>query len=228
MIDISSTQDIKLSNFEEYNFTIDGVICSSMEGFLQSLKLPDIAKQREICDLVGIKAKSKGSKRNKAWKSNQILYWKGKEYKRDGLEYQYLLYRAFNSLYKSNPEYLETLVKTGYQELKHSIGKNDIKDTVLTTQEFLHHLNRIRAIGIEIDFMKKMIDGVIVGETKKFYSETISLTLLHHYLMELGFEENDIEVDWIDYTTTYHHEDKFKNDLYIRGNAFDGWKIMKY
>lgn len=69
-----------LSNFSPHPFVIDGVECSSMEGFLQSLKFSSIDMQKHVCTLVGLAAKRKGAK--KAWWRTQTLYWQGVEYPR--------------------------------------------------------------------------------------------------------------------------------------------------
>lgn len=42
-----------LSNFAPHAFTIDGIKCASMEGFLQSLKFENPEMQRQVCTLVG-------------------------------------------------------------------------------------------------------------------------------------------------------------------------------
>ena len=55
-----------LSNFRPRLFTFDDIECTQ----------------------VGRGAKKRGSKRNKAWKSKQILWWNGVSYKRDSQEYQ--------------------------------------------------------------------------------------------------------------------------------------------
>ena len=48
---------------------IDGVTCSSMEGFLQSLKFRSMKKQRQVCRLSGKAAKNApGRLRNWRWK----------------------------------------------------------------------------------------------------------------------------------------------------------------
>ena len=49
-----------LSNFAAHEFVIDGVQCASMEGFLQSLKFSNPDMQKEVCKLIGIKAKRAG------------------------------------------------------------------------------------------------------------------------------------------------------------------------
>lgn len=130
-----------LSNFSPHPFTIDGVQCASMEGFLQSLKFKNPDMQIEVCKLVGKSAKFKGKK--KKWWRDQILYWKGTEYKRDSKEYQELLTKAFNALFE-NEGFRNALEATQNAVLTHSIGKRDIHRTVLTEREFISQLNRLR------------------------------------------------------------------------------------
>lgn len=130
-----------LSNFAPHSFTIDGVECASMEGFLQSLKFSSVDMQREVCKLVGKAAKFKGKK--KKWYRTQTLYWQGQEIKRDSQEYQDLLDRAFNAL-AENTGFQKALLATGDATLTHSIGKKKINETVLTVQEFTSRLYRLR------------------------------------------------------------------------------------
>lgn len=135
-----------LSNFSPHPFTLDGVECYSMEGFLQSLKFESIEMQRHVCTLVGIAAKRKG--RNKKWFKKQELYWCGETYKRDSLEYQNLLNRAFNAMYKCSPSFRNALKASGKSTLTHSIGKTDPRSTVLTIKEFCSRLRELRECGI--------------------------------------------------------------------------------
>lgn len=130
-----------LSNFAPHPFIIDGVLCNSMEGFLQSLKFKDVQMQEHICLLVGKAAKFKGKK--KKWWKTQTLWWRGKEIKRESEEYQILLDRAFNALSK-NESFRKALLATGNATLTHSMGKNDKTKTVLTAQEFCSRLYKIR------------------------------------------------------------------------------------
>ena len=53
-----------LSNFHPHAFTIDGIACASMEGFLQSLKFENPDMQAQVCTLVGKRQSSKERKRN--------------------------------------------------------------------------------------------------------------------------------------------------------------------
>lgn len=130
-----------LSNFAPHPFEIDGIQCSSMEGFLQSLKFSNIDMQIHVCSLVGKAAKFKGKK--KKWWRTQTLYWQGREYKRDSIEYQHLLDRAFSAL-AQNQGFQKALLATGDATLTHSLGKVDKTRTVLTTKEFCSRLMSIR------------------------------------------------------------------------------------
>ena len=131
-----------LSNFAPHPFEIDGVKCNSMEGFLQSLKFSGEEMQVYVCTLVGRAAKFKGKK--KRWQPSQILYWKGVEIKRESLEYQQLLDRAFDCLSK-NSKFQNALLASGNATLKHTIGRTNAKETVLTIKEFCGRLEKIRA-----------------------------------------------------------------------------------
>lgn len=147
MIDIGSEYSEiskKLSNFTEFHFEVDGVFCASMEGFLQSLKFPDIEKQKRICSMVGIKAKYKGKK--KKWYLDHVLYWQGIEYDRFGNEYQKLLNKGFNALY-TNKDYQKLLSLTENFDLTHSIGKENPNFTILTIEEFCSRLIKLRENG---------------------------------------------------------------------------------
>ena len=130
-----------LSNFAPHEFIIDGVKCASMEGFLQSHKFQNPDMQRYVCSLVGKAAKFKG--KNKKWQKTQILYWQGEAIKRDSEHYQKLLDDAYNALSK-NKSFKKALLATGNATLTHSMGRTKISETVLTKQEFVSRLTKIR------------------------------------------------------------------------------------
>ena len=144
MIDIYSKGEYPadvLSNFYPNTFVIDDVTCRSMESFLQSLKYKNTRRQIEVCALDG-----KIAKRNalaKKWYKKQILWWRGKKYKRDSVEYQELLERVYSSFAK-NPAFAKALKDSGNQQLTHSIGKKNPKETILTEQEFCGWLMGLR------------------------------------------------------------------------------------
>lgn len=147
IVDISSDDSLvarRLSNFTARSFGLDGVTCGSMKGFLQSLKYPDPQEQTEICALSGKIAWRKGrTKRARRWQENQMLTWQGVTYPRRSQAYQDLLTRAFDAL-ATDPSFQEDLLATGNKRLKHSIGKSSSFHTVLTEQEFIDQLTRLR------------------------------------------------------------------------------------
>jgi len=131
-----------LSNFAPHPFTIDGVECASMEGFLQSLKFKNQLIQKEICKLVGRSAKRAGKHKN--WQRTQTLWWKGKPYPRVSKEYQSLLDRAFDAL-TQNEKFRNALLASGASTLQHTMGRGTKSETVLTRGEFCGRLMKIRA-----------------------------------------------------------------------------------
>jgi hypothetical protein len=154
-----------LSNFAGHRFQIDGVECYSMEGFLQSLKFKEPEIQKEVCKLIGKKAKFRG--KPKKWWRTQTLYWQGVEIKRDSVEYQYLLDRAFQAMYDQSKTFRSALEASGKATLTHSMGKNKISETVLTNTEFCGRLTRLRDNGV-LDVPG--IDGKVINIvlTEKF------------------------------------------------------------
>jgi len=133
----------RLSNFTERHFIFDDVACTSIEGVLQSFKFENIEKQREICMLVGIKAKKAGKKID--WRPKQTLYWRGTAYPRDSEDYQKLLDRLYMEVFEQCPGFISDLYETGEHQLIHSIGKSDPHETVLTEREFCDRLERLRS-----------------------------------------------------------------------------------
>ena len=74
-----------LSNQCSNGFRLDGVVCSSMEGFLQSLKQQNRDKQRQVCSMKGGNAKKQGTT---SWQTDQVVWWRGQAIDRQGEEYQ--------------------------------------------------------------------------------------------------------------------------------------------
>jgi predicted NAD-dependent protein-ADP-ribosyltransferase YbiA (DUF1768 family) len=130
----------KLSNFAAHRFEVDGVLCASMEGFLQSLPYKDQEEQRLVCRLTGWTAKKRS---NRDWQKTGMLYWKGKALRRDGVDYQILLDRAYEALAKVE-DFRKALLATGDENLTHEIGHTVYTETILTTKEFCSRLMSIR------------------------------------------------------------------------------------
>jgi hypothetical protein len=133
-----------LSNFTAHVFIFEDIVCGSMEGFMQALKFDDPSVQPLICALSGKEAKKQGQTRNDAWKSVQKLWWKGVAYDREGDEYQRLIDRAYDALF-ANKYFRAALLATGTEELTHSIGNPDPKQTVLTKKELCSRLMALRS-----------------------------------------------------------------------------------
>lgn len=113
-----------------------------MEGLLQSFKERDFEKQKLICKMKGWQAKKHGLTLPD-WRKDQFLYWKGYTYQREGEEYQRLLNIAYDSLFK-NTLFQRALKNTIGSRLTHKIGKSDIKETILTEEEFISRLTNLR------------------------------------------------------------------------------------
>lgn len=134
-----------LSNFAPHPFHVDGILCNSMEGFLQSLKFNKPHIQAEVCKLTGLAAKKRGSKRTKAWQREQRLWWQGQVYDRHGESYQRLLDRAYAALAK-NEGFKKALLATKDAVLTHSLGHSNSSKTILTEREFVRRLMSIRKV----------------------------------------------------------------------------------
>lgn len=134
-----------LSNFAEHEFYIDNVKCSSVEGFLQSLKFKSGKKQRQVCLLSGKDAKNstRHTFEQLRWRTTHNLYWQGKRINRFSDEYQILLDRAYEELSK-NTGFQKALKNSLPYTLIHSIGKVDARTTVLTEYELISRIERIR------------------------------------------------------------------------------------
>ena len=134
----------KLSNFAGHTFVFDGVTCASVEGLLQSFKFKEPAIQEYVCTLIGMAAKKRGSSRSKTWQRVQTLWWKGVEYPRKSKEYQQLLDSAYDALFEGSESFRRALAAAGDATFKHTIGRSNPAETVLTEAEFCSQLNRLR------------------------------------------------------------------------------------
>ena len=109
-----------LSNLCSNGFRLDGMVCSSMEGFLQSLKRQDINKQRQICSMKGGNARKMSVT---SWQTDQIVWWKGKAIDRQSQAYQDLIHRAYKAMFEQKELFgvtdgkaVGTLVEHAFQE----------------------------------------------------------------------------------------------------------------
>lgn len=145
ILDISYQNDglsKRLSNLYPYEFEIDGYKMKSWEGFIQSLKTPDIELKKQLWGMYGYKAWKSGQKIN--WWDKQELYWITKPIKRESNEYTELITRSYDCLYKQNKEYRKALKESLPYKLDHKIGKVGKSNTLLTKSEYLFQLDRLR------------------------------------------------------------------------------------
>lgn len=131
-----------LSNFSPHPFVFRGVEVASMEGLLQSLKFKSPDMQKEICTLVGLKAKKSGKGKN--WHKTQTLWWNGESIDRHSEGYQQFLDEAYEAMFEQNEKARKALLATNNANLTHSIGKTGKSETILTRQEFCSRLMKIR------------------------------------------------------------------------------------
>ena len=121
-----------LSNLCSNGFRLDGMVCGSMEGFLQSLKRQDINKQRQICSMKGGNARKMSVT---SWQTDQIVWWKGKAIDRQSQAYQDLIHRAYKAMFEQNERFRAALMQTRGIVLAHSTGENNPYKTILTPTE---------------------------------------------------------------------------------------------
>ena len=150
MLDIRSDSTnliaARLSNFTARRFIFENCSCSSIEAVLQSFKIEDPTIQKIFCEKSSRFAQKKGQEYNN-WKERQILWWRGTGFKRNSSAYQMLLTRLYNAAFQGDSSFKDDLLATADQELCHSIGKTNMRETVLTESEMLNQLERLRELA---------------------------------------------------------------------------------
>lgn len=130
-----------LSNLCSNGFRFDGVVCSSMEGFLQSLKHKEKDKQLQLCSMKGGNARKRSVT---SWQTDQIVWWKGVAIDRQSEEYQKLLRRAYQAMFDQSERFRAALMQTRGITLTHNSGETNPYKTILTAQEFCTILTEMR------------------------------------------------------------------------------------
>ena len=134
-----------LSNFFPHAFRMDGIGCGSMEGFLQALKYKDPEKQAAVCALSGLEAKNAGTKK-RLWKIQKRVWWQGKAYGLFSDDLQQLIDRAYRALYEQSEAFRRALRDTQGAALTHTIGRHDMRKTILTEYHFVRRIERLREL----------------------------------------------------------------------------------
>ena len=130
-----------LSNLCSNGFRFDGMVCGSMEGFLQSLKQKDKDKQRQICSMKGKNAKKMTST---GWQTDQVVWWRGTAIDRQSEEYVQLVRRAYQAMFDQNERFRTALMSTRGMTLFHSRGESNPYKTILTENELCQILTNMR------------------------------------------------------------------------------------
>lgn len=130
-----------LSNLCSNGFRLDGMVCGSMEGFLQSLKRKELDKQRQICNMKGGNARKMSVT---SWQTDQIVWWKGQAIDRQSVEYQRLIRRAYQAMFEQSERFRAALMQTRGITLVHTSGEPSSYKTILTPSEFCGILMDLR------------------------------------------------------------------------------------
>ena len=130
-----------LSNLCSNGFRFDGMVCGSMEGFLQSLKRKELDKQRQICNMKGGNARKMSVN---SWQTDQIVWWKGQAIDRQSEEYQRLIRRAYQAMFEQSERFRAALMQTRGVTLVHTSGEPSSYKTILTPSEFCGILMDLR------------------------------------------------------------------------------------
>lgn len=130
-----------LSNLCSNGFRFDGMVCGSMEGFLQSLKRQDIDKQRQICSMKGGHARKMSVT---SWQTDQIVWWKGLAIDRQSYDFQCLIRQAYKAMFCQNERFRTALMQTRGMTLVHSVDEENSYRTILTPTEFCGILTEMR------------------------------------------------------------------------------------
>lgn len=130
-----------LSNLCSNGFRFDGMVCGSMEGFLQSLKQQDLDKQRSICSMKGGNARKRSVT---SWQTDQIVWWKGRAINRQSEEFAVLVRGAYQAMFDQNERFRTALMQTRGMNLSHTDGEDNPYKTILTPKEFCGILENLR------------------------------------------------------------------------------------
>lgn len=131
-----------LSNFVNYPFEFYGHRVESMEGFLQGLRYQCPEEQKSVWLLIGMDAKKKSNRKIK----NHTLYYQGRPMHRLSTEYMTVVKSGYFKMASQNEPFRKALIDTRGRPLRHTVGKSDPLETILTEQEFVSILNEIRGL----------------------------------------------------------------------------------
>lgn len=190
-----------LSNLCSNGFRLDGMVCGSMEGFLQSLKRKELDKQRQICSMRGGNARKMSVT---SWQTDQIVWWKGQAIDRQSEEYQRLIRRAYQAMFEQSERFRAALMQTRGITLVHTSGEPSSYKTILTPSEFCGILMDLRD-SYDLRDKTKELEEKSIRRKKLMYlhgfgSSAASGTVktLRELLPDFDIVAPDIPVDPVD------------------------------
>ena len=124
-------------------FSYQGIEIKTMQNLIKSLRVRDDAIQRLVCKS-DLRDCNEILSEFKPLYDERTLYWKGKPIKRNSKEYEKLLDKVYFARYMNDPTFRSALNATKGKKLIHSIGKANPEETILTEQEFIHQLEKLR------------------------------------------------------------------------------------
>lgn len=157
-----------LSNLCSNSFRFDGMVCGSMEGFLQSLKRQDIDKQRQICSMKGGNARKMSVT---SWQTDQIVWWKGQAIDRQSEKYQELIHHAYEAMFGQSERFRTALMQTRGMVLTHSTGEDNPYKSILTPAELCGMLMELRDNYDKRDKTQELIEKSVTNEQGDLDSE---------------------------------------------------------
>ncbi|HUH41284.1 MAG TPA: hypothetical protein VL024_10495 [Castellaniella sp.] len=145
-INIAFTSDdwrgVALSNFTLSPFVLDGVLLASVEGFIQGIKFPDGAPNRERAFVsAGWEAKTLGRDADR-----RGAYWQGQRVDYGSHTHQALIERALRARFAQNAGLQSVLRTTAGLTIRHEPGDGpEPATTSLPAVRFCQILTDIRA-----------------------------------------------------------------------------------
>ena len=134
----------QLGNFAPARFWIDRVYCRSAEGYIQSLKFADPDKQREVCRMVGVRAKFAGKKAGKRIAREGTVFWQGESVLFGSDQHQRWIELGIEAKFRQDFDSQFDLISTGDQSLIHDTGHPESRFTSLPSSAFVTTVSQIR------------------------------------------------------------------------------------
>ena len=138
-----------LSNLFPYKFKFKGCTLNSIECFFQGIKFKNKKLQKQLFKYSGKEALVLQEATSYNWKETGIVYWRGKEIKRDSKEYDDIIDELYISAIQN--DFYRNAIKNCKLPIVHLVGEKFKNETVFTRFVFEYMLNCLHAFLIETD-----------------------------------------------------------------------------